>query len=466
MLRWPEHLGKAEFIDQIAALRPDEPIPPNLRLRYRNLIFPKAWENLQLIIDMRRPKPLENAAAGKAGGPPTAPMGPIDPSMVELIGIVDWSLANRTDLEARYFFDPNQPPTDKKVRLTQEDLWVFEDMCVVIAGTNKYVAKEQGVELDTGNAAIKRIESLDVAQWAVDAAQKDRPIVWLPPQSGLGESNANPGMNMSGPGAMSYGDAGAAGAVPLSAADMETKADELLLDGRYLKDDGQPLPATELTGTPPYTEFKQIFIRMKLMVDQRRIPELLTACANAPLPIEVRRLRVESMGDAAAGQAGAMPGAMPGMMPPGMGGHGGGLEGGKGMGGMKMGGGGGDRFGGEMPRGGPPAMPPPGAMAHSREREASRPGRTTLVWSCAEWSRCSIGPTKRSWEWAAPPIRGRRSPAYQALPSNCPASTPAAALAAAQARLALAAARAPGSLGTSETKGQAYGVGSLFRSTS
>ena len=289
LLRWPSHLDKVKFIDVVQKLRPDEQIPEVQRKLYANTIFPEAWERLHDLIDMRRAVPINDNGPPmvQPAGAPTAS----EPPAVEWVGIVEWSLGNREELEDRYKFDPTSMPSNVKVRLTQEDLWVLEDMAVVIAKTNARVSEELKVTLDAGNAAVKKIESLDVAQWAIAAAQHDKAIVWLPKGSTLSESAAG-GLNPTPPPTD----------VALSATALEAQADERLKDGRYLDDNGEPLLAS-LIATPPYAEFKQLFIRMRLVVDQRRVPELLAACANAPLPIEVRRLRIQVINEGTGSQA-------------------------------------------------------------------------------------------------------------------------------------------------------------------
>ncbi len=59
------------------------------------------------------------------------------------------------------------------------------------------------------------------------------------------------------------------------------------LSGRYLDSEGQPYE-----GEPQDPEFRRLPVRMRLMMDQRWIPQLLIECANATLPIEVKQLRV------------------------------------------------------------------------------------------------------------------------------------------------------------------------------
>ncbi len=59
-------------------------------------------------------------------------------------------------------------------------------------------------------------------------------------------------------------------------------------EGRYVDEKGMPLVAG--AAAPP--EFKRMPIFMQLLFDQREISRLLVECANSPLPIEVRQLRV------------------------------------------------------------------------------------------------------------------------------------------------------------------------------
>jgi hypothetical protein len=129
--------------------------------------------------------------------------------------------------------------------------------------------------------------------------------------------------------------------------------DAILLAGRYIDAEGKPI-ADASTGMG--TEFRRLPIRMVLMMDERWLPKVLVECANAPLPIEVQRLRInrEKSGvdkDNQAFELGASASGGPGMGGMGMGrGEGGmgmgrpmgmpsrGSEGGRGMG-MPMGGG-------------------------------------------------------------------------------------------------------------------------------
>ena len=47
-------------------------------------------------------------------------------------------------------------------------------------------------------------------------------------------------------------------------------------------------------------EFKRLPVRMRLWMDQRWLPHLISECANAPLQVEVQEVRINVADDAAA----------------------------------------------------------------------------------------------------------------------------------------------------------------------
>jgi len=54
------------------------------------------------------------------------------------------------------------------------------------------------------------------------------------------------------------------------------------MTGRYVDDTGTPLPDVDLTG-----QFRRMPIYLNLVVDQRRVTDVLANCANCPMPIDV-----------------------------------------------------------------------------------------------------------------------------------------------------------------------------------
>jgi hypothetical protein len=87
-----------------------------------------------------------------------------------------------------------------------------------------------------------------------------------------------------------------------------------LRDNRYLNASEEPLASNQAA---PFAEFKRMPIIMKLIVDQRRIPEILVNCANGSMPIDVRHVRIapdnaSSGGSQGAAAMGTVPGAASG----------------------------------------------------------------------------------------------------------------------------------------------------------
>ncbi len=371
---WPDLVA-----DTIAKLGPGEPIPERIRAYYNDNVVRDEWKRVFDLAKIRRPAGIDEDLAGGGGGGGGAMGGPMlmngvpgdaggGAQEVEMEGIVWWDRNLRADIISRYYSEKS-PPSDLKLRLTQEDLWIFENSLVDV------VQQVNANAHDSLGATIKQIQALDLAQWAINAANESDGALWRPGQqngaggmpgmgggmpgmgggmpgmgggpAGGGPAGGMPGMGGGPAGGMpgmggeagkepgAGGGPGPAGGGPGPAGEGAAAAggagdgDAALLNGRYLDDQGKPMNGD---GTGPYAEFKQMFVYMRFVMDQRKLPDLMAACANARLPIETRQVRVH-LGDpdkAAAGNGGGGMGMMPG----------GGGDMGLGMGQM-MGGGGG-----------------------------------------------------------------------------------------------------------------------------
>ncbi|HEV7223455.1 MAG TPA: hypothetical protein VGN42_12185, partial [Pirellulales bacterium] len=278
---WPDLIAA-----DIAKLQPGEPIPQRLRDFYNNNIVRDEWKRVLAEVDLRRPvggEPELGAAA--QGGMAEMGMGAgmgnqFGADAQDLEGLVVWDRAARQAIIDRYYSD--KAPSDLKVRLTQEDLWVFEQSLVAVVQLVNKGAR------DPAAATIKKIEALDLAQWAIIAANQSSATLYKPgsgqrPGGGMGgmAGGMAPGMMMppGGDGAaamMQMGvDAaapqpGGGGANPEAAAaeGAATSLDAALLDGRYIDDQGKPMKDDK---SGPFAEFKQMFVYMKFVMDQRRL---------------------------------------------------------------------------------------------------------------------------------------------------------------------------------------------------
>ncbi len=279
VLPWPD------AVKDIAKLRPTEDIPLPLLENYQNLVVRAELERIAEKLRLKR------EAKGANPNPNAPPMGigGVEGGLRNFEGIVDWRQEDRDRLLQRY--EMNSRPSTIRVRVTQEDFWAFESLVEIVNHLNKDAT-------DTNNAIIKRIELLDIAQWATRRAQSD-PGATIQ----VAHHEAEPGMG---------GPAGLEAEVvrlPNEAAapgDNQQKRDPdmALLDGRYLDANNKPVSAenalgyfrredpnaTPKVGVPPFAEFKQMAVVMKFLMDQRKLPDLLAECANSPLPIEVRQV--------------------------------------------------------------------------------------------------------------------------------------------------------------------------------
>ena len=258
-----------EFIEAFESLEPGDELDVKHRETYQNFIelhIPTLFKE----VDVVRPKsagtePLVPGAGLGAGDPLTGLAGGADKSddaeVVEMTGTVVWDEADRVRLMDRFRWD--QTPDTLQVLLAQEDLWVYEALVRIIKSTN------EGYTINR-EAPVKQIDALEIAEDAVESWERSKnTVLRLGAAEDKASSPAGSGAAADDPGA-------------------EGEATNLVA-GRYVKEDGTPLNAGE---AHPYAEYRIMPISMKLVMNQMKIPQLLTECANSSMPIEVRRLRL------------------------------------------------------------------------------------------------------------------------------------------------------------------------------
>jgi hypothetical protein len=249
--------------------------------------------------------------------------------------LVDWLDQGAVQLK----LDFKTRPSSKRIWVTQEDLWVYETLLHAIADTNDI---EGATRPD--NAAIATIVMLQVGQEAAFASSEPGVILGPPSAASVAtgmEGGLDPRMG------------GIDGGMPMSTDGMAADPDMGLLMSRYIGDDGKPI-ADETTAISPTAQFRRLPVRMVLMMEQQAIPTIVIECANATLPIEVTRIRVNKE-KSGAGMESPFSAAAGGGMDGGRGGEGyggrGGYDGGRGggYGGIDGGYGGRGGEGGYMP---------------------------------------------------------------------------------------------------------------------
>ena len=209
----------------------------------------------------------------------------------EMTGIVDWSSQSWETLQGH--FQWTIAPESIRIRLAQEEIWVYMALLRIIDKTNGNVQYHY-------KAAVKQILELQIGQDAARAATGSMGggpmgMGGMGGPMGMGSmgmmsgGSSMPGGAMGAAAGASSGGSGGAGDTggASSASDMLKRQ---YLDNRYVDQKGQPLAY----GTdPPFKEFKMMPVRMVLLVNQKKIPNLLAECGNDYMPVIVRRLILE-----------------------------------------------------------------------------------------------------------------------------------------------------------------------------
>lgn len=341
----PGVLGE-DFREKWQSLGPSGELPYHLIDRYWNFIqryFPKLLER----VDVRRPKDPERLAApggpGGPGGPglpgargmPGIEGGMAGAEQIEYVGKVVWDKTNYDQLLNRFVW--SKRPTTRQIRLAQEDLWVYETLLNIIKDLNKDSTSHY-------NASVKRIRAVDIGPYATRAFYEARNSLGLAALAAAGGATAEPGAMpgasplaqpglrpgppppasvpgamppamMEGPGMMMPGMEGPGLMAPGAAAG-PAGADDALYMNRYVDQNEQPVPLENGQPKHPYSEFRMMPIRMSLLMDQRKIPELMVRCANSNMPVEIRQVRLSPGRTAKVNYAAAAASPLAGMMGP------------------------------------------------------------------------------------------------------------------------------------------------------
>ena len=377
ILRWPREL-QDDFITAVRPLKPielkvDYPTPQNqklkvgFRMRYRNYVeyllpslVTKEWPNCPPLRAQWMPR---RGVSGGAEGV-TTDMGSQATSQES--SVVLWQPQDQSRLLATHFNWSGQQdsaPTTLQVLYAQEDLWVLAALVRIIAKTNESAESRH-------DAVVKTIESIMIGRGATGRAGQVARVgsgqMGGGPMSGEGGDSGTMGYGAEGGDGGGYNPYGEGGGAESTAEGMESitggdtgesdaggdssyggmgmtgsatgqlTADPA--DGRYVDNDYVTLRATRIreamTSSEPSDAFlvvaKRMPIRLRLIVDQRKLHRLLAECGNSHLPVEIRQVRINrgqsssgSFGDMGGGMGGDMGGDMGGGMGGGMGGMGG-----------------------------------------------------------------------------------------------------------------------------------------------
>lgn len=197
-------------------------------------------------------------------------------------GLVEWNDRDFARIQAGVYWVDR--PLSVSIRLAQEDIWAYEAILRAIAKTNEEV---DATSYD--NAAIKRIETLEVSQpatCALLAASRDK-SAWSPRGMGFDDeydsedwTDEEVGEGHDG----SEHDPGIPAGPP-----SEQRIAEVLRTGRYVDMEGDPLAAD----SQPYPELNLLPVHLAVVMDQQRLPNFLAHLANSHMPLGVKHVRID-----------------------------------------------------------------------------------------------------------------------------------------------------------------------------
>lgn len=371
ILVWPERLG-SEFRAIVSRLQPIEQkvsFPPerealsfNQRTTYRDFIHMELPKLAKIVGAEWRGGTGSGASSGQSGGMGGMPgaggmgyMGGMAPGMPDMMGggpggmpglggrdarrrtgpapLVDWKVANQRSLKEARFSWPTKRggvPSTLDVLYAQEDYWIYSAVMNIIRATNGDISHRY-------QAAVKTIDFIDIGRDAIGVAGRVMRVGMERSGAGMGGMGdmmgmgsdggmmGMPGMEMdAGAGMGGMGDMGMPGGMPGDSSGSGSGAQPQRDpgDNRYVNLQYEPLTASQIRSAfesnNPEDAFlmvaKRVPVRMRLKVDQRKLPKLLAECGNASLQLEVRQVRinVRSGSTARRGMGGGM-GSMGGM---------------------------------------------------------------------------------------------------------------------------------------------------------
>jgi hypothetical protein len=298
VLYWPKLLGE-QFLKEIESKKFDQPITNDNRITYLNYIKNRFDALVEIVQAQKMPENQVGGGVGPVGRMEAMPV--MDPTLNQDY-LVQWM--DQPALQAKLTW--TQTPTSRQIWVTQEDLWVYETLLKAIANTNK----ERGASRPD-NSAIRVIVNLEVGQTAALASQVPGNILMA------GGAAADQGGALGPEGGGSVGRPAEFGGPMGEGGASAASIDDMLLQSRYVDAEGKPIADTA-AATAAGAEYRRLPVRMVFMMEQKWIPRILVQCANAPLPIEVKRLRINPEESGAGFDVSALSGPGAGAAGPGM----------------------------------------------------------------------------------------------------------------------------------------------------
>ena len=299
---WPRELGD-DFLKAVAALKPNGRLDRNLLRRYQSTVpeivrqLPARMGADEAMGDDRKPAP------SGTGREPAAGDGDRERRSRAL---VSWNADDQRRLLRSFEWatlPTNPQAATTQVVLAQEELWVYGLLCDAIARANK----------DAGgayNAAIVNVAELAVGYPAAQEKPGGAGGARIVMPKTAPAANAGQPPDVEPTGAPQGGSAGkpphprfgGSAAGPLGGADSSSGVegtpaaapDASLREWIYVDFSGKPLSAADVATSPAARMVHLMPFVLRLTIDQRRLDALLADLAKAPIPIDVREVRINA----------------------------------------------------------------------------------------------------------------------------------------------------------------------------
>ncbi len=291
-LKWPVGVADPEAIAKLDKMRPielsvpnpmkdtEDPLAATHRAQYRDYIS-KVFPDIAGII---------GASWTATNADPTA--------VANLNPLVKWEGSAQKKLLEQIAPWSERTPSTLEILYTQEDLWI-------LAGLMNIIKEVNGDARENFQAAIKEVKWVRIGQSANgDAGEIETVAAPLAADGGSGYGGGGSSPYGGGGGSSPYGGnpygggGGGGGAAAVAGGGAVVASDPA--DNRYVDSNYKPVRSTDLiskmkSSNPEDAFFavaKRVPVQLRLTMDQRKIADLVAACGNNDLMVEVKQVRI------------------------------------------------------------------------------------------------------------------------------------------------------------------------------
>ena len=300
---WPKKLLKPEFLTAAVSLEGDKPTLPREWRKYYQSAVKNQVRELAKTVDAAT---LDESTTASANQPTPRQHKVIWNTLQDIADSFDWT----------------EPPSAWLVKAAQEELWVYQALCKIIAEMNKDAT-------GTHNAPVNEIIELSIAYAAAEdsfGGQTERrleEISTAPPAAATDQTSSSGGDAANPmplrPTLKTRGKKNSDTRQPFAAGGTDPSAgdpDYIWKCWRYVfgtdEKKGKPMKAEDVEAAKD-EEYNLMPFRLVVKVDPHYLDRLLVACRNSPLPIEVQQVR---MGPQISGGSVSGSGSLPGGINP------------------------------------------------------------------------------------------------------------------------------------------------------